>query len=76
MKVEYKIEVLYGFKELKQIKYTLKRIKVKRTWLNWYPKDQGILENDFVSLTGEFDDIADSALRAGIRFTVIEPMEE
>lgn len=59
--------VMIGVKVLKEDIWTVKRVKVKRTWLNWYPKDKAIIEGEFVTMTGDYEETVRAALATGYK---------
>lgn len=70
------ITMKYGFKEIKSERPVLRRIKGKRTLLNWFPKDQAELKYQHGTIFGDYDVVINAALMAGERFTVEFTEEE
>lgn len=70
--VNYRINILYGVKELKPDVWKIRRIKGKRSWLNWYPKDQAEVTMEFISMTGDYDELLEAAALSGAKLEFIE----
>lgn len=47
------LTIMYGVKEFEPSTWKVRRIKGKRTWLNWFPRDQLEFSTDYVVMTGD-----------------------
>lgn len=50
---DHSITVMWGVKELKPIVWKIRQIKGKRTWLDWYPRDQLEFSTEYVTMIGD-----------------------
>ncbi len=57
--------VLTGTKEWKSDIWRIKRIKGKRTWLNWFPEDEFEISTDYLMMRGG-EELIDAAVLSGV----------
>lgn len=60
--IQYNVTFLTGEKEFKEPEWTLRKTS----------HSEGVLESDFVSLNGDYDELTRSAVAGGIKFKVIK----
>lgn len=63
--------VMTGVKVLEPDIWTVRRVPGKRTWLNWFPKDQVVIEGKYFIMTGDYEENVRAAYQSGNKLRFI-----